>query len=182
MQEESAMSLAEAEQVLSTLLTQLEDDDIGHTSNSSRGTAKGLAARLEKLEQQQEVEDQMSEEIETSSATETEADLKRRVTDTATPALRDATTALTRLDKTARRAALLAETVQRLAFIVGKHSSFKGEGPAYMNVAVKALREETRCYETAIQLAQLLTTQHGYRIEMVRDKSWAKDADEETVE
>jgi hypothetical protein len=171
---DTTMTLEDAEAILGNLLGNVRSNS--GTQKTSPRTAN-IEARIEKLEQEYEVAEQMSNEVEKTEDTSTPDPAS-----SPTPELRDTTSALARLDKTARRAETLAWTAQRLALIVGDKTSFKGEGPAYMNAAVKALREEIRCYETAIKLAQLLTTRGGYRIEIVRDKSWVKDNDEENVE
>jgi hypothetical protein len=98
------------------------------------------------------------------------------------PALRDATSALARIDESAQRARRLGKLAEEFTFIVGKYPSMAKYGPAYMNVAVKAMREETRAYETAIKLAQVLTGGGAYSLENMRGSSWTRDQDEEEDE
>jgi hypothetical protein len=60
-----------------------------------------------------------------------------------TLALHDASTLMPRLDQAAKRAEQLSEMALKMAAVSG-YSSSKGEGPAYLAAAARALREETR--------------------------------------
>jgi hypothetical protein len=156
--EQEKMSLDEAEELLNNFMR----DAIPRHSGVPK--TEELMARLDAVEERREIEKRRAE-APTFSEEPSEA----------LPALRDATSALARLDESAQRAKRLAKAAEGMAWVVGSRSSFKGDGPAYMNAAVRALREETRAYETAIKLAQVLATGGGYRVAKLRNESWAKE-------
>jgi hypothetical protein len=131
-------------------------------------------AEVEALERQIEQEAELSEQLDQVEASEaTPAPTAQAGGES--PAIRDTRTLLDRLSRSADNSRRLAKTAQELAFTVARFDSRRGEGPAYLAVAVKALREETRACEVALRLAQLMVDNQNYGMHAIRDASWAKD-------
>lgn len=127
----------------------------------------------------EEEERRMQEEYELKGDVEELEGETPAVQSEAPPAMRDAATAMARLDRSSSRAERLATASKEMAFTVAAYESHRGEGPAYMHAAVKALREETRVCEVAVKMAQVMMSQQNYAFTAIRKKSWVgEDTDE----